>query len=74
MLRLLLEEILLFFTFLFVVFLLLFNDRVDGVDLGLKLNHLLLLLGLPFLELTSLLLQFGLAVLGLELLAHSKGH
>lgn len=46
---------------------------LDGLDLGLELDHLVLQLGLLGLELLNLLLEVGLAVLGLELLPHGEG-
>ena len=55
MLRLLLEEIFLFFTLLFVVLLSLFDDRVDSIDFSPEPDYLLLLLSFSFLELRFLL-------------------
>ena len=72
-LRLLLEEILLFLTFLFVVFLPLFNNRVYSINFCPERDYLFLLLSLPFLKLRLLLDQLSFSVFGLELFAHGEG-
>ena len=48
--------------------------RLDGLDLALKLDHFVRLLLLLGLELNDALLKVSLTVLGLQLLAHGKGH
>ena len=47
---------------------------LDGLDLGLQFDDLVLLLGLAGLKVGDTLLEVGLAVLGLELLAHGESH
>jgi len=47
---------------------------LDCLDLGLQFDDLVLLLGLAGLEVSDTLLEVGLAVLGLELLAHGEGN
>jgi hypothetical protein len=47
---------------------------LNGLDLCLQFNDLVLLLGLAGLEVSDTLLKVGLAVLGLELLAHGESH
>ena len=74
MLRLLLQELDFLLTLFSVLFALLFDDAVNGLDLSLLLVNFLGLLLLFLLELSALLLQFGLAVLSLKLLAHGESH
>ena len=63
----LLLTLLIFYFFTFSIALL------DGLDLGLELNDLVLLFGLSGLEVGDSLLEISLTVFGLELLAHSEG-
>ena len=74
MLFLVAEELNLLVALLALNLLALFVSLVNGVDLGLELAHLVLQLRLLVLKLLDSLLEVSLAVLGLQLLAHGKGH
>ena len=71
---LLLEELGFFLALFLVLFALLGNDGVDGLNFGAQLDDLLLLLLLLPLQLHLALFELRLAVLGLQLLAHGEGH
>jgi len=47
---------------------------VDGLNLGLKFNHLVLKLGLLALKLFDLAFKVCFSMFSLELFAHSEGH
>ena len=70
----LLQEFDLLLTRLRVILALLVHDGFDSFDLGLLLKNALLLLLLAFLKLSLLGGQLSSAMLGLQLLAHSKSH
>ena len=72
-LRLLLEELDFLLALLSVIFSLLLDDALDGLNLGLLLNHLLQLLLLSLLKLSLLLGELNATMLCLELLAHGEG-
>jgi hypothetical protein len=71
---LVLEELKFLLTLLVLDLFTLAVALLNGLDLCLQFNDLVLLLGLAGLEVSDTLLKVGLAVLGLELLAHSESH
>ena len=71
-LGLLLEELDLLLALLSVILALLLDDALDGLDLGLLLNHLLQLLLLSLLKLGLLFGELSATMLSLELLAHGE--
>jgi len=68
------QEFKLFFTLLIFNFFAFGIALLDSLDLSLKLNDLVLLLGLSSFQIGNSLFEIGFTVFGLELLAHGEGN